>query len=229
MRNVAVVLAGGSGMRVGGDTPKQFLPLAGRAVIEYSIDLFNAHPAIDGVGVVVHPQWRGHMESIVARNRWPKLLGIVDGGAERSLSSVAAIEAFGAGEDCNLLLHDAARPLIDADTVSRVVEALLTHEAVTVAIPATDTVYAVADGCVQSIPQRSTLWQAQTPQAFRAPLLRDAYRRALADPAFCATDDCGVLRRYRPEVPIHIVRGSVGNFKITFPEDLRRAEAVLAH
>lgn len=227
MRNIAVVLAGGSGQRMGMRMPKQFMALVGRTVIEHAVDIFNAHSAIDGVGIVVHPDWRSTLDSILQRNHWDKLLGIANGGAERYLSSLAAIEAFGGNDECNLLLHDAARPLIDSDTVSRVTEALVCHPAVAVAIPSVDTVFQVDDGKVQAIPQRTTMWLAQTPQAFRCSLLRDAYKRALSDASFAATDDCGVVHRYRPDIDIYVVKGDSRNFKITFPEDIQRAEMVI--
>ncbi|MBR1785001.1 MAG: 2-C-methyl-D-erythritol 4-phosphate cytidylyltransferase [Bacteroidales bacterium] len=223
MKNIAVVLAGGTGRRMGTDVPKQFLPLSGRTVVEHSVDLFCAHPAIDGVGVVVHRDHLGLMRSLVGHHGGGKLLGVVEGGAERCHSSLAAIEAFGGG-DCNLLLHDAARPLLDAATISRVADALRLHEAVAVATPSVDTILVVEDGRITGVPPRASMWCAQTPQAFRAALLREAYRLAMADPSFAATDDCGVVMRYMPHVPIHIVQGSPRNFKITNPGDLRRAE-----
>ena len=144
MKNIAVVLAGGTGSRVGGQVPKQFLPLAGRTVIEHSIETFNNHPAIDEVAVVVHPDWRGRMEEIAAAHHWEKLKKIIDGGAERYMSSLNAIMAYlDEPDDTNLLLHDAARPWVSMEIVDRVVTALRTHEAVGVAVPSTDTVWEV--------------------------------------------------------------------------------------
>lgn len=220
MKNIAVVLAGGTGSRIGGPVPKQFLPLGDRAVIEYSVGLFNDHPLIDEVAVVVHPDWRGHFSDLAARNRWNKLTRILDGGAERHLSTLSALRAYeGVGEAC-ILLHDAARPWLSADIVSRVVAALREHPAVAVAVPATDTLFRVCDGCIADIPPRSHYYCAQTPQAFRHDLLADAYAKALRDSHFSATDDCGVLLRYRPDIPIHIVPGAPSNVKITYPDDL---------
>lgn len=220
MKNVAIVLAAGSGSRFGGSVPKQFLPLDGREVIEHSVDTFCAHPAIDEVAVVLHPDWRAHMQALAARRGWQKLAAILDGGAERWQSTLAAVKHYADHPQLNLLLHDAARPWLSADIVSRVVAALQEHQAVAVAVPATDTLFRVADGCVADIPPRADYFCAQTPQAFRLHLLADAYRLALQDPSFAATDDCGVLRRYRPDVPIHIVHGSPANTKITYPQDL---------
>lgn len=237
MKNIAVILAGGTGSRVGGPVPKQFLTLAGRTVIEHSIETFNNHPAIDEVAVVVHPDWRGRMEEIAAAGRWGKLKKIVDGGSERYMSSLNAIMAYiDEPDETNLLLHDAARPMVSTEIIDRVVKALGSHEAVGVAVPSTDTVWEVHPDMneelgmkneefimprfVARIPERKLMWRAQTPQAFRLPLIRDAYQRALQDPRFQATDDCGVVRKYMPGTKICVVEGSEENRKITFKEDL---------
>lgn len=237
MRNIAVVLAGGTGSRMGSAVPKQFLELGGRAVIEYSVETFNAHAATDEVAVVVHKDWREELETIVARNRWEKLGKIIDGGSERYMSSLNAVMAYiDEPDDTSLLLHDAARPLVSSHIVSRVVEALERCEAVGVAVPSVDTVwevhpdisFALGDkSCefavprfVARIPERKLMWRAQTPQAFRLPLLRDAYQRALQDPQFTATDDCGVVRKYMPGTKIAVVEGEEKNMKLTCAEDL---------
>lgn len=237
MRNIAVILAGGTGSRMGSSVPKQFLPLGGRTVIEFAIDAFDQHPAIDEVAVVVHPDWRKRMEEIVALRRWRKLTRVIDGGSERYMSSLNAIMAYiDEPDDTNLLLHDAARPLVSAKVVDRVVAALRHHEAVGVAVPSTDTVWEVHPDMneelsieneefimprfVARIPERRLMWRAQTPQAFRLPLIRDAYQRALQDPQFRATDDCGVVRRYMPGTKVAVVEGEEMNMKLTHPDDV---------
>lgn len=229
MRNIAVILAGGTGSRMGSSVPKQFIPLAGRTVIEHSIETFNNHPAIDEVAVVIHPDWRGKMEEIASAGRWEKLKKIVDGGSERYMSSLNAVMAYiDEPDDTNLLLHDAARPWVSKEIVDRVVAALERHEAVGVAVPSTDTVWEVhpdfdaveVGRFVARIPERRLMWRAQTPQAFRLPLIRDAYQRALQDPQFRATDDCGVVRKYMPGTKICVVEGAEENRKITFAKDL---------
>lgn len=229
MRNIAVILAGGVGSRMGGSEPKQFMSLGGRTVIEHSIETFANHPSIDEVAVVIHPDWRGRMEEIAARGRWEKLRKIVDGGSERYMSSLNAIMAYiDEPDDTNLLLHDAARPFMSAAIVDRVVAALERHEAVGVAVPSTDTVWEVhpdfdaveVGRFVARIPERRLMWRAQTPQAFRLPLIRDAYQRALQDPQFRTTDDCGVVRQYMPGTKITVVEGEERNMKLTNAEDL---------
>ena len=226
--NIAVILAGGTGTRVGGDRPKQFLDIDGRSVIERSIDVFEEAEGIDEVAVVVHPDWKEYMQRLVDDNDWRRVRRLVEGGSERYMSSLNAISAYiDYPDDTNLILHDAARPFVSQAVIARVVEALKWHEAIGVGIPSTDTIWEVRQDFdpqlskfVARIPERSTMWRAQTPQAFRLPLIHDAYQYALQDPQFRATDDCGVVRRYLPGIKIHIVEGEEQNRKITFKEDL---------
>ena len=236
MKNVAVILAGGIGARVGGNTPKQLLPLAdGRSVLEHAVSAFELSPYIHEVCIVMHPDYIAYVEQMLLANAWQKVRHIIPGGKERWESSVNAIRAYTpyalhATPDTNLLLHDAARPFVSQEIIARVCEALMEHEAVTVAIPSTDTVYEMADNQVARIPQRSTIMRAQTPQAFRLPLIAEAYTKALGadicDEQACAachlpaTDDCGIVHEHMPEIPIYIVEGEEQNKKITFKEDI---------
>ena len=226
--NIAVILAGGTGTRVGASMPKQFLDIDGRSVIERSIDAFDQATSVDEVAIVVHPEWKSYMDGLIKHNCWQKVKRVLEGGAERYMSSLNAIAAYlDYPDDTNLILHDAARPFVSQQVITRTVEALRYHEAVGVGIPSTDTVWEVRQDFdpllskfIIRIPERSTMWRAQTPQAFRLQVIRDAYQRALQDPQFRATDDCGVVRRYMPDIKIHIVEGSEQNRKITFKEDL---------
>lgn len=247
MKNIAVILAGGIGARVGGNVPKQLLPLAdGRSVLEHATEAFEQAECIDEVCIVMHPDYISFAEQALPRNGWQKVKHIIAGGKERWESSVNAIRLYESAlskeefANANILLHDAARPFVSQAIITNVCQALETHEAVTVAVPATDTMYIVTptqnaqpstcnpqplplreDGrVVHSIPPRDTLMRAQTPQAFRLPLIARAYTLALQDPALQATDDCGILHRYLPTKPIHIVAGEETNRKITFIEDL---------
>ena len=242
MYNVAVILAGGIGARVGGNTPKQLLPLAdGRSVLEHAVSTFEQSPHIDEVCIVMHPDYIAYAEQMLLANAWQKVHHIIPGGKERWESSVNAIRAISEQNNCqspvanrpnevNLLLHDAARPFVSQDIIARVCEALELHEAVTVAIPSTDTVYEMADGRVARIPVRSTIMRAQTPQTFRLELIAEAYTKALGadicDKEACAachlpaTDDCGIVHEHMPNVPIYIVEGEEQNRKITFKEDI---------
>ena len=121
----------------------------------------------------------------------------------------------------NILLHDAARPFVSQRIISDVCEALETNEAVVVAIPSTDTVYEMQNGCVARIPNRSTIMRAQTPQAFRFPLIAKAYTvETQYIASIQSTDDCGIVHKNLPNTPIYIVLGEEQNKKITFKEDI---------
>lgn len=218
-RNIAAILAGGSGRRMGGEKPKQLLELAGRTVLERSVDAFDTHPDIDEVIVVSHPDYLTELTEMAARNGWKKVTHIVPGGAERYDSSLAAMQAV-TDADANLLIHDAARPLVSAQVIRRVVTALQEHAAVGTALPVVDTLVTTDGSRILSTPDRSVFRRMQTPQGFHIETLRTAYRRASADPHFQATDDCGVVVNYLPEVAVVWVEGEERNRKLTYPEDL---------
>lgn len=245
MKYIAVILAGGSGTRMGLSRPKQFLELAGRTVLEHSVDAFVSHADISEVIIVSNPDFTTEAEAIVASRRetgeWSKVKAVICGGRERSDSSVNALrhvmaqldaEAAATGmasaeraEDVALLFHDAVRPLVDARIIGEVCKALSRYAAVNVAVPVVDTLMRCAPDaqntpCCTTVVDRANLQRVQTPQGFRLTTIAEAYRCAMADPDFVATDDCGVVMRYLPEVPVAIVRGSERNLKLTYPADI---------
>lgn len=225
-RNVAVILAGGSGQRFGAPQPKQLLRVAGDTVITHTVRAFERCEKVDEIAIVAgEDTWP---EALRMKNSglWSKLRRVIRGGADRSHSSLAAILDYG-DEDCNLLLHDAARPLVSRGLLHRVCLALEYCEAVVTAVPSTDTIVMERGGCVAEVPDRAHLFRVQTPQAFRLSVLREAYRLAMADPSFRATDDSGVVARYQPRVKIHLVEGEQRNIKLTWPEDLPLVERML--
>jgi 2-C-methyl-D-erythritol 4-phosphate cytidylyltransferase len=238
MRMVAVVLAGGSGQRFGAAVPKQLLELDGRTLLEHCVAAFDAAPGVDEVLLVMPPGRAADGEKLRTDGAFPKLTGVIEGGTSRPGSTRAALAAIGgrraaaapaAGDDDDwrVLLHDAARPLVDQRIIADCVAALEQVDAVGVAVPTADTIVVVADGVMTQIPRRETLLRCQTPQGFRLSVITRAHELALADPDFEPTDDCGVVLRYRPDVPVHVVRGSERNMKITYPKDLAIARALL--
>ena len=126
-----------------------------------------------------------------------------------------------------MLLHDAARPLVDQRIIADCVASLEVYEAAGVAVPSSDTIVITENGVMRSVPRRETLFRCQTPQCFRLSVIARAHELAAADPDFAPTDDCGVVLRYLPGVDVHIVPGSERNIKITYPQDLAVAEALL--
>lgn len=225
--NIAVILAGGVGSRVGADRPKQFLEIRGRMVIERTIDAFEANANIDEIAVVINPMYIEEMESIVKRNGWKKVRRILEGGAERYMSTLSAIKAYGDLEEANVLFHDAVRPMVSQAIIDRVINALEEHDAVGVAVKVTDTIWETDGETIKSIPDRNIMRKAQTPQAFRLSVIKEAYRRGLQDPKMCSTDDCGMVMRYMPEKKIFIVEGDEKNIKLTYKEDIPYIEVLL--
>ena len=225
---VAVLLAGGIGARAGLGMPKQFAEIHGKTILERSLAALHDHPDISGVLVVMAP---GFVDAArVVTTRYPRVLAVIEGGADRSDSTLRALAWLSdAAIDGDVLIHDAARPLVSAAIIDRCVEALGGASAVGVAVPSSDTVFRTnRAGQVVEVPPRTELWRAQTPQGFRIATLRAAYDAALADPDFVATDDCSVVQRYLPEVPVMVVRGDDRNMKVTGPLDLRIAEVLLS-
>lgn len=218
IKNIAVVLAGGIGSRLGLSTPKQFFKVAGKTVIEHTIDAFERNAHIDEIAIVSNSFYVAEVENIVVRSGWKKVKKILAGGKERYDSSLSAIRAY-EGEEVNLLFHDAVRPLVSERIIDDVCEALKSHEAIDVTLPAVDTIIEAEGDHIATIPDRSRLQRGQTPQAFRLAVIAEAYRRALKDPAFKVTDDCGVVVKYMPEVPVFLVKGEESNMKLTYKED----------
>jgi len=229
MHTVAVVLAGGSGERFGTSLPKQLLPLAGRPVIEHSVAAFEQAPGVDAILVVIAARYASQTADLLAGNGYRKLTKVITGGRTRVESTWRAIEELGSAE-CDVLFHDAARPLVDRQVIAGCVAALAEHRAVGVAVPSSDTIAVVSGGVVAGMPRRDSLVRCQTPQGFRLSVIRKAHQLAAADPRFGdlpATDDCGIVLRYLPDVKVHIAAGSERNIKITYPRDLAVAEALL--
>jgi ribitol-5-phosphate 2-dehydrogenase (NADP+) / D-ribitol-5-phosphate cytidylyltransferase len=232
MRMVAVVLGGGTGQRVGAALPKQLLRLGGRTLLEHCVAAFEQAPGVDEILVVMAGDYVPRVRDMLAGGGYRKVTGVIAGGVARPDSTRVALTAIaGSVADpggCGVLLHDAARPLVDQRIIADCVAALAVHEAAGVAVPASDTMVITDNGVMHSMPRRETLWRCQTPQCFRLPVIARAHELAAADPSFTPTDDCGVVLRYLPGVEVHIVPGSERNLKITYPQDLAVAEALLA-
>jgi 2-C-methyl-D-erythritol 4-phosphate cytidylyltransferase len=229
MRTVAVVLAAGSGQRFGGGLPKQLHTLAGRTLIEHSVAAFHEASGIDAILVVTSPGLTRQVRALVGDGQFRKVTDVIEGGATRTDSTRRAIAALG-GDECDVLFHDAARPLIDQQTIAACVRALATNRAIGVTVQSSDTIVEAAGDILTRMPRRDLLLRCQTPQGFRLSVIAAAHQLAAADPAFAAataTDDCGVVLRYLPDVPIRAVPGSERNIKITYPIDLAIAEVLL--
>ncbi|MGP5164321.1 SDR family NAD(P)-dependent oxidoreductase [Arthrobacter rhombi] len=228
MRNIGVILAGGVGARVGLGIPKQLIKIAGRPIIEHTLAVFQDNRSIDEIIVMMTPDYLDNVRAIVKKNEFSKVTQVLEGSGTRNDTTQAALAVLG-DEDCNVILHDAVRPLLSQRVLDDVVSALDEYEAIDVAIPSADTIIEVDPGhgslpVIKDVPLRSSLRRGQTPQAFKLNTLRRAYAGAGQDPGFMATDDCSVVLRYSPEVVIGVVNGEERNMKVTEPIDIYIAD-----
>jgi len=206
---------------------KQYLRLADRPILAHTLTPFEQHPEIDSI-VVISPEEEIPYcrEQVIERFAFRKVVALVPGGEERQDSVRNGLESLeDAAEDDLVLIHDGVRPLVDAALISRLVGAAKEYSAALAGVPAKDTVKEVDAGVVVATPERDRLWLAQTPQAFRLGLIREAHRRAVRE-GFRATDDA-MLAEWCGHA-VHMTMGSYRNIKITTPEDLVVAEAWLA-
>ena len=221
MHVTAIIAAGGQGLRLGSSQPKQLLPIAGRPMLQRSIDTFAAHAGIAELIVALPASLEASPPDYLANAAKPILL--VRGGDRRQDSVANAFACVSSAADI-VVIHDAARPLVTADLITRTIAAAAAHGAAIAALPATDTVKR-GDGrgvIVDTLP-RTEIFLAQTPQAFRAGVLRDAL--ALAPAAGDATDEAMLAERAGH--PVHLVEGDARNLKVTTAADLEMVEALL--
>ncbi len=221
-----MVLGGGAGNRFGAAMPKQLLTLGGKTLVEHCVAAFAAAPAVDEVLLVMPPGYADEAAKLVG----DQVSAIIAGGVTRSDSvrnALAYLTARYPPETTGVLLHDAARPLVTQQIIAACVTAVRTHDAAGTAVPTSDTIVIAEDGVMSHVPPRETLLRCQTPQCFRLSVIAKAHELAAKDPAFTPTDDCGVVLRYLPDVPVHIVKGSERNIKVTYSGDLAVAEALL--
>jgi 2-C-methyl-D-erythritol 4-phosphate cytidylyltransferase len=223
---VAVVLGGGTGTRFGAALPKQLLLLNGKTLVEHCVAAFASTARIDEIVLVMPADYHEQARKAVG----DQVSAIIEGGPSRPASVRNAIAHVSARHDpaaTGILIHDAARPLVTTRIIAHCLEALDKYDAIGTAVPTSDTILSVADGVIAHVPPRETLYRAQTPQCFRLETIAKAHALAAADPDFQPTDDCGVVLRYLPGTPVHIVPGSETNLKVTYPSDLAVAEALL--
>ena len=211
----ALIVAGGRGVRAGDGVPKQYRPLGGKLVLRHSVETLLAHPGIAGVQVVIHPDDRDLYEAALAGLALP---APIDGGATRQRSVLNGLEALDGAT--HVLIHDAARPLVTAAMIDRVLAALATSDGAAPALPVVDSLRS-GDGFVDGEVSRDRLHRVQTPQGFAYHPILAAHRAA--DPA--ASDDVAVARA--AGIAVALVTGDERAFKLTTPEDFARADSML--
>ncbi|TLM81006.1 MAG: 2-C-methyl-D-erythritol 4-phosphate cytidylyltransferase, partial [Actinobacteria bacterium] len=227
-RIAAVIVAGGSGDRFGAAGGKQLAVLAGRPILAWTVEAFGCVDAVDELVVVCHPERVAEYRSeAVAPLGIAKSVRVVAGGGTRQ-ESVAAGMAAVSPEVSIVLVHDGARPLITTETIEAALRALdqTGADGIVVGHPSVDTLKLVDGDKITATPDRAAYWAVQTPQVFRAQPLRDAHAAAQRG-GFIGTDDASLVERVGGDV--RVVEGPRDNIKVTLPEDLAFAEAVLRH
>ncbi|MCW5731935.1 MAG: bifunctional 2-C-methyl-D-erythritol 4-phosphate cytidylyltransferase/2-C-methyl-D-erythritol 2,4-cyclodiphosphate synthase [Alphaproteobacteria bacterium] len=219
MTSIALIVAAGRGTRIGGEIPKQYLPLLGRPILRHTLQAFLRHEAIDRVRVVIHPDDRDLYDEAVAGL---DLLEPVPGGASRQESVRLGLESLTPLSPDIVLIHDGARPLVSPAVISATIAALATHPGAIAAVPMADTLKKDVQGQAKAGPDRTGLWRAQTPQTFRFADILASHRQAGGTEL---TDDAAVAER--AGLAVALVAGEEENLKVTNPADLARAERLL--
>ena len=228
----AAVMAGGIGTRMGNvEKPKQFMEIGGKPIIIHTIEKFAMYPEFDAVIVLSPKQWINHTKDLV-RKYIPasENVQVIEGGASRNDTVMNAIryieENHALDEDTVLVTHDSVRPFVSHRIIRENIELGLKYLATDTVIPAVDTIVESQDGAVLSaIPDRSKMYQGQTPQTFKAKKLKEVFLSLTEEEKAILTDACKimVLKGY----DVHMIQGEVCNIKITYPYDLKVAEALL--
>ena len=226
MRVAALIVAAGRGARAadGARQPKQYCPVGGAPMVTRAIGPFAAHPGIGDILVVIHPDDAG-LYAAASAPVAARLLSPVPGGARRQDSVRAGLEALSSRAPDAVLIHDAARPFVDAELISRVIAGLDTHAAVLPCLPVTDTLKRGREGRITETVPRDDLLRAQTPQGFKFEAILAAHRSAAQDPTLQFTDDASVAEWFGLDVAL--VEGSEHNRKLTTAEDLKIADELL--
>jgi 2-C-methyl-D-erythritol 4-phosphate cytidylyltransferase len=226
MSVIVLIPAAGTGSRMGAAVNKQYLTLADRPILAHTLNLFDNHPAVDSIHLISPETEIAYCRrEVVERYAFAKVRSIIAGGAERQDSVRNGLLKCGAAAEDIVLIHDGARPFFPPAMIPRVVATTLSIGACVVGVPVKDTIKEVEDSLVLGTPDRQRLWQAQTPQAFRFALIRDAHEQAVRE-GFRGTDDASLVERLGQ--PVAMFEGNYRNIKITTPEDLILARAFLA-
>lgn len=225
MKVWALILASGEGKRAAASLPKQFVKIGDRTPVERCLDVFQSHPRIDSIVLVIHPDFADWAAELVARNEFGKIERIVPGGKTRQESSGIGVLSVEDGEEESLILiHDAVRPFVSRGLIDGCLEGLNIHDAVIPALPVSETLVTVdRNGKILTVPERSQLLRVQTPQGFRSSIIKKAHLLAGGKGDSDFTDDGGMVQSFRL-ASIQTIPGDPQNIKITYPEDFWLAE-----
>ena len=225
MKNIAIILASGSSERLSNlNTIKQFVKIAGKTVIEHTLEVFEMNKNIEEIIIVTKEDYKEYCSEIVKKNHYKKITNVIIGGKTRQESSYNALLSIDGDDNDNVLIHDAVRPFISDKIINDCIEALNSYSAVDVAIPSADTIIQVNnDNLIQDIPKRKYLRRGQTPQAFKLGIIKKAHEMAKNNSDIEVTDDCGLIKKFNL-CEVYVVNGDDSNIKITYPIDVDIAD-----
>lgn len=224
LRCTAIIMAAGKGKRMQTAVSKQFLPVCGKEILAWTVDVFEKSPLVDNILLMASADGKEDVQHLWDNYGWKKVAAVLEGGKERQNSVANGLAAVGEDTDI-VLIHDGVRPFVTEEMIADSIVAAQAYGGAVIGVPAKDTIKVCsADGLALETPDRSTLWQIQTPQTFQRSLIVDAYEKAEKD-GFLGTDDASVAEFAGHQVKV--VMGSYRNIKITTKEDLVIAEAFL--
>ncbi|MFC0274111.1 2-C-methyl-D-erythritol 4-phosphate cytidylyltransferase [Metabacillus herbersteinensis] len=222
MKYQVVIPAAGQGKRMNAGKNKQFIELEGVPVIIHTLRVFQKHSLCEGIVLVINDKERNDFSFLLERYNINKVIQTVSGGRERQDSVYNGLKAV--NNEAMVLIHDGARPFIKLATIERLLEVAAIKGAAIVAVPVKDTIKRVEDNLVKETIERASLWSVQTPQAFRFPIILEAHKQAKSED-YLGTDDASLLERIGQTVAV--VQGDYTNIKLTTPDDLLLAKAIL--
>ena len=215
IKNIAIILASGSSERLNNlNTVKQFVKIAGKTVIEHTLEVFEKNENIDEIVIVTKEEYINKCSELVEKNNIAKVSKIIKGGKTRQESSYISLKSLGCKDYDNVLIHDAVRPFISDEIINNCIIALEKYSAVDVAIPSADTIIEVNDeNLINDIPKRKYLRRGQTPQAFKYGIIKEAHKLAEKNKNIEVTDDCGLIKKFGLG-DIYVVEGDDFNIKM---------------
>lgn len=222
--NIAIILAGGTGTRLGGDIPKQYIEISGKPIISYCLDKFEEHKQIDNITVVASDMWQDYIMSWIKKNNLKKFFGFAPAGSSRQHSIVNGMvkaQSIGATKDDNIIIHDAARPNVSEAIISQCIESLANYDGVMPVLSVKDTIYLSENGeNITSLLNRDQLYAGQAPESFK-------YGKYFEIHNGMTEVDLAMVRgsseiAYKHGLKIRMIPGDEHNYKITTKEDLNK-------
>lgn len=223
MKNIAIILASGTGERTGLKIPKQFVKIAGKTVFEHTIDTFEKHPLIDEIIIVSNSNYIEQVKELIIKDDYKKITKILAGGKTRRESSYIGISSI-KEENSKVIIHDAVRPFMHTSIIDKCLNALKEYKAVDVAIKSADTLIRINEkNIIEEIPDRTLYRKGQTPQAFDLKTIKSAHELANQEENISVTDDCGLILKFKL-CEVYVIDGDEFNHKITYPIDIAIAD-----